>query len=154
MSKHSSPIQNFIRNFLRCGLTGWCMEILFTALCSLRRRNMRLTGTTSLWMFPIYGSIALLKPVFYLLQKLPLLVRGFTYMSLIFSAEFLSGRLLRRRRLCPWDYSRSRYNIGNVIRLDYAPYWFSAGLLFEKILLRKQTKDETARISSRSITVP
>lgn len=154
MHKHHSHVYNLAHNFLRCGLTGWCMEILFTALCSLRRRNMRLTGTTSLWMFPIYGSIALLKPVFKLLSKQPLLVRGFTYMSMIFSAEFACGQLLKRRRLCPWDYSRSRYNICKVIRLDYAPYWFTVGLLFEQILLHTQLKDETAKISSRSITDP
>lgn len=149
MHKHNSPAHNFIRNFLRCGFTGWCMEIFFTALNSLRRRNMKLTGTTSLWMFPIYGCAVFLQPIFKLFQKRPLMVRGLTYMSLIFSIEFLSGQILRRWRLCPWDYSRSRYNVGKVIRLDYAPWWFGAGLLFEKILLRTQVKDETARISSR-----
>ena len=46
-----------LKNFLKCGLTGWCMEISFTALDSLRRRDMTLKGCTSLWMFPIYGCI-------------------------------------------------------------------------------------------------
>ena len=43
------------RNFLICGLTGWCMEILFTSAGSLARHDGRLIGQTSLWMFPIYG---------------------------------------------------------------------------------------------------
>lgn len=151
MAKHPFPFHNFIHNFLRCGLVGWCMEILFTALNSLRRRNFRLTGTTSLWMFPIYGSAAFLQPLFRLMKKCPLFLRGITYMSLIFSAEFLSGRLLQKRQLCPWDYGKSRYNIGRVIRLDYAPCWFGAGLLFEYLLCHTQLQDETPRISSRPV---
>ena len=55
-------------------------------------------------------------------------------MSLLFSIEYISGSLLSRHHFCPWNYSRSRWNIGRVIRLDFAPYWFAAGLLFERIL--------------------
>ena len=125
---------SFAKNFLRCGLTGWCIEIIFTSLGSLRRRDMRLVGNTSIWMFPIYGCAAFLSPISRLLHKKSLWVRGFTYMSLIFSAEYLTGSLLKRHNLCPWSYHRSRFNIGSLIRLDYAPFWFGAGLLFERIL--------------------
>lgn len=142
-------LDQFIKNFLRCGLMGWCMEILFTAFGALRRRDMRLMGTTSIWMFPIYGSAAFLKPLFKLLQKVPFIIRGVIYMSLIFSAEFISGRFLTKHRLCPWDYSKSRYHIGKVIRLDFAPHWFLAGLFFEKLLMHTQLQDETPRIPSR-----
>jgi hypothetical protein len=55
-------------------------------------------------------------------------------MSLIFSGEYLAGSLLTRHRACPWDYGESRFNINRLIRLDYAPYWFGAGLFFEKLL--------------------
>ncbi|MDE7271243.1 MAG: putative ABC transporter permease [Acetatifactor sp.] len=140
----------FFHNFMKCGLTGWCMEVMFTALNSLRRRDMTLKGITSIWMFPIYGCAAFLRPLFKLMRNRPLLLRGITYMTLIFSVEFLSGSFLRRRKLCPWDYARSRYNIGRVIRLDYAPFWFSAGLLFEHMLCRTQLQDETIQISSRT----
>ena len=54
-------------------------------------------------------------------------------MSLIFSAEYISGKLLRKKELCPWDYGRSKWNIGRVIRLDYAPLWFFVGLFFEQL---------------------
>lgn len=124
----------FTRNFLACGLTGWCMEIIFTSLDALRRREMTLKGNTSLWMFPIYGSAALLKPVCGLLKNRPVWLRGATYMSLIYSMEYLSGKLLSKYRLCPWDYSRSRFRVDNVIRLDFAPYWFVAGLMFERLM--------------------
>ncbi len=130
-----NALKHFIRNFLRCGLTGWCMEIVFTSLDSLRRRDLTLKGSTSIWMFPIYGCAALLEPVARLLKRRPLWLRGCTYMSLIFSAEYFSGSLLRRLKLCPWNYNRSRWNINRMIRLDYAPFWFCAGLFFEKLML-------------------
>ena len=124
----------FFKNFLKCGLAGWCMEILFTSADSLRRRDMTLKGTTSLWMFPIYGSAALLAPLSRLLANMPAWRRGLAYMGLIFSAEYLSGRFLSKHRFCPWDYRRSRWNISRVVRLDYAPCWFFAGLLFEHLM--------------------
>lgn len=131
---------NFSKNFIKCGFTGWCMEIIFTAADSLRRRDMTLKGNTSLWMFPIYGCAAVLAPVSRLLQGRSTWFRGLTYMSLIYSVEFLTGRLLVSRELCPWDYGRSRWNVSRVIRLDYAPYWFAAGLLFERLLSSSQPK--------------
>ena len=124
----------FCKNFLKCGLTGWCMEILFTSADSLRRRDMTLKGVTSIWMFPIYGSAALLAPVSRLLKRKPAWLRGLTYMSMIFSPEYITGRLLTRHKLCPWDYRKSRWNINRVIRLDFAPCWLGAGLLFERLL--------------------
>lgn len=129
----------FVRDFLKCGVIGWCMEIVFTAMDSLRRRNLKLTGVTSLWMFPIYGCAALFRPVYAVIRKAPIWVRGLSYMSLIFSTEYLTGYLLDRRGVCPWDYSRSRFNIHRYIRLDYAPYWFAAGLFFERILIPTRT---------------
>lgn len=135
-SASSSPkaFSQLPKNFLKCGLIGWCMEIIFTALDSFRRRDMRLMGNTSIWMFPIYGSAALLYPVCLLLKKKPIWFRGLSYMSLIFSVEFLTGHLLAKHNLCPWNYRRSRWNVRQVIRLDYAPFWFAAGLLFEHVL--------------------
>lgn len=142
MNNELFSLSNFSKNFIRCGLAGWCLEIIFTSLDSFRRRDMRLRGTTSIWMFPIYGCAAFLKPISHLLQTKPFWVRGLTYMSLIFSAEYLSGNLLWQHHLCPWDYCRSRWNVKRIIRLDYAPYWFCVGLLFEQILSHK--KDKTA----------
>jgi len=136
-------VPKLFKSFLRCGLSGWCLEILFTALGSLRNRDYTLKATTSLWMFPIYGSAALLKPLYKLLQHKSLLQRGLTYMSLIFSAEYISGRLLRCKNFCPWDYSRSKWNIHKVIRLDYAPLWFLTGLFFEQVTLPAQPPSDT-----------
>ena len=131
-------MKNFVKSFLKCGITGWCLEIIYTALGSLRRRRFSLKGTTSLWMFPIYGSAGLLTPLFRLLTNFPAYVRGSIYAVCIFTAEYLSGRFLTKRELCPWSYENCRWRIRDVIRLDFFPNWFFTGLLFEKLLSPKR----------------
>ena len=131
-------MKNFIRNFIHCGLLGWCLEILFTAFHSLRRRDLRLSGTTSIWMFPIYGLAAFLAPISRMLKGKNFIFRGLVYTGIIFLCEFVSGTLLCKKELCPWNYERSRWNIGNVIRLDYTPCWFISGLLFERLLMENE----------------
>ena len=131
------PIYHFLSDFIRCGITGWCLEIVFTAFHSFRKREMSLKGTTSIWMFPIYGSVAVLKPIFYLMRQLPIWLRGLLYAICIFTGEYISGRLLTKHNLCPWNYGHSKWHIQKVIRLDFLPYWFLTGLLFEKLLTKK-----------------
>lgn len=126
----------FHKNFLICGLTGWCMEIIFTSLGAFRNKDWRFIGQTSLWMFPIYGLAAFIRPIYQLIKKLPFFVRGLIYSLGIFTCEYLSGTILKKHHLCPWDYSKSPANINGVIRLDYAPFWVAAGLLFERIVTK------------------
>lgn len=85
-------------------------------------------------MFPIYGMAAFLDPVYRLVKKQPSLVRGFIYAILIFTGEFAAGSILMRRDLCPWNYGHSRWNIKQIVRLDYLPCWIFAGLLFERLI--------------------
>ena len=110
------------------------MEIIYTSLHSVRNKDYKLIGSTSVWMFPIYGMASILSPVIRLLKGKNILIRGGIYTCLIFAAEYCSGTFLRKFRACPWDYSNARLNVKGLIRLDYAPLWFGAGLLFEKIL--------------------
>lgn len=114
------------------------MEILFTAFGSFRRRELKLMGRTSIWMFPIYGMAALIWPAYSIIKKVPLLIRGLIYTICFFTVEFFSGSFLKKKGICPWDYSASKNNINGVIRLDYAPVWMAAGLLFERILINKK----------------
>lgn len=127
------------KNFCICGLTGWCMEILFTSAGSLLKHDKRMIGQTSLWMFPIYGMAAVISPLYKLIKKKPVFMRGSIYTLGIFSFEYLSGTLLKKYHLCPWDYSDAKTNVNGVIRLDYAPLWLAAGLLFERILVHEKT---------------
>ncbi|MGN0376102.1 MAG: hypothetical protein ACI4ED_00550 [Suilimivivens sp.] len=131
-------MKNLLKNFFKCGIAGWCLEILYTALNSLRRRQFTLKGTTSLWMFPIYGSACFLTPLFRLLKNLPVYIRGSIYALCIFIGEYLSGRFLTDRELCPWSYESCRWRIKDVVRLDFFPNWFFAGLLFEHLLTTKE----------------
>lgn len=148
-------------NFCKCGVTGWCLEVMFTSVESMMLHDWRLMGKTSLLMFPIYGLGALLAPIgrgidrwldvtgAVGLQKkrkaetAPLslwdriLRHGMLYMVLIFVAEYISGTWLRAKGICPWDYTGRHSNINGVIRLDFAPLWFMTGLLFEKVTKKK-----------------
>ncbi len=119
--------------FWICGLTGWCMEILFTSAGSFRNKNMKLMGQTSIWMFPIYGMAAMIGPIYKYIKNLPVFLRGGIYTAGIFTCEYVSGSLLRKHGMCPWDYSDAKANINGLIRLDYAPFWLAAGLIFERI---------------------
>lgn len=122
------------QNFLLCGTAGWCMEILWTGMHAIGKKDFRMIGQSSLWMFPIYGMAACIGPVSRYLKGCSALVRGSVYTAGIFTAEFCSGTLLKRFHICPWDYSKAPLNYKGLIRLDYAPVWFITGLFFEKIL--------------------
>lgn len=127
-------MRKFIHNYIHCGLLGWFLEITFTSFHAFRRRNYKLPGTTSIWMFPIYGMAAFLEPLSRLMRKRSFLFRGTVYALLIFTGEYVTGSLLQKRSLCPWNYEKSKWNCASLIRLDYAPCWFISGLLFERLL--------------------
>lgn len=127
-------MKKLLKCFILCGVLGWCIEIIFTALGSLRQRDFHLKGVTSLWMFPIYGLSILIIPVSKLLKNKSAFIRGTVYMCMIFLVEYTSGHLLKSHKMCPWDYSKSKLNYEGIIRLDYAPCWFATGLLYEKVL--------------------
>ena len=148
----TNRITELLLNFCRCGIAGWCLEVMFTSVDSIMMGDWRLMGRTSLIMFPIYGMGACLVPISRWvdnwLSGLPgfeeasrehisrtaLLIRhGLIYMVLIFIAEYVTGTWLTGAGICPWDYSRWPDNIDGVIRLNFAPLWFGTGLLFEQI---------------------
>lgn len=121
-------------NFIKCGMYGWCIEVLWTGLNSMIHHDPKLTGVSSLRMFPIYGMAAFISPLSAFLKKFGTATRGFIYMVCIFIVEYASGTYLKKRGCCPWDYSDSPYHVNGVIRLDYAPLWFLTGLFYEKSL--------------------
>lgn len=121
-------------HFIIYGLLGWCLEIIWTGLSSLLSGDICLTAKTYLWMFPIYGLAILFEPLHDVIRFWPTWMRGFVWMLLCFAVEYLTGWMLQATLgTIPWDYSRAALNIHGLIRLDYAPAWFVAGLLFEKI---------------------
>ena len=144
-----NEVREFFYNFLKCGVAGWCLEIVFTSVESILAKDMRLFGRTSLWMFPIYGMGALLGPISGAMDRwigdakgLSLKDKfwrhGFSDMVLIFMAEYMTGAFLKARNMCPWDYSGRMFSIDGLIRLDFAPFWFGTGLLFERLTAKEK----------------
>lgn len=124
----------YAKNFILCGILGWCFECFWTGFSSLRHKDKELTCHTSYWMFPIYGMATFIEPLHQALNNLPLLLRGTIYTTLIYLVEFTTGSILGIFHACPWNYSKAKYNLKGVIRFDYLPAWFGMGLLYEKFL--------------------
>ncbi|MCK4258934.1 MAG: hypothetical protein KAX49_08150 [Halanaerobiales bacterium] len=120
--------------FIIYGLTGWCTEIFWTGLGSFLKGDLKLQAKTYIWMFAIYGLAIFLEPVHEAIRNWPIILRGGVYTVLIFLTEYITGWLLQRTiGVCPWDYSHIPFSLNGFIRLDYAPAWFIAGLLFERL---------------------
>lgn len=127
-------MKTFQQNFIQCGVTGLCLEIAYTGLIARLHNDKRMMGKSSILMFPIYGAAALFLPLYGLIKGWNVLFRGLFYMICIFTGEYVSGKFLTKKEMCPWNYNDAPLNIKGVIRLDFAPLWFLTGLLFEKIL--------------------
>jgi uncharacterized membrane protein len=125
---------NMIRRYFIYGILGWAMEILWTSVWSGIQGDLRLAGHTYLWMLFIYGSAVFLEPVHDYIRDKFVILRGLFWVAFIFAIEYTSGWLLNNLiGVCPWDYSYSPFSLDGYIRLDYAPAWFVAGLIFEKM---------------------
>ena len=122
-----------ILRFILYGFLGWGLEVFWTGINSIKNGDRTLKGNSSLWMFPIYGTGVFLEPIMSIMLPFPIVLRGVVYMLCIFIVEYASGTVLKKYAACPWDYSMSVYSVNGVIRLDYAPIWFSVGLIYEFI---------------------
>lgn len=122
------------KRFLIYGLLGWNIEVLWTGLYSLVLGDVNLQGSTSLWMFLIYGSaVFVLEPVHDRIRNWRWPIRGLIWVVLIWAMEYATGFVLREfLGVTPWYYD-GKYAIDGLVRLDYAPAWFIVGLLFEKV---------------------
>lgn len=76
--------------FLLCGSIGWCLEVFWTGFHSLLAGEPTMMGKTSLWMFPIYGCAALIKPVYKKISAIPTAVRGCIYTFGIYTQNFFA----------------------------------------------------------------
>ena len=122
------------KNFIICGLTGWCIEVAFTSAGAVLKKDKKMMGQTSAWMFPIYGMAAGIGIISPKISHWPPFRRGLLYGGAIMTAEYITGSLLTRLDACPWSYKGCKYAIKDLVRLDYLPFWMIAGLLYEKLL--------------------
>ena len=115
-----NTLKRFLFHFFLCGVTGWCLEVIFTSTESILAHDWRLMGHRWIGDGPLSPGDWIIR-------------HGLLYMVLIFTAEYLSGAFLQSKGICPWDYTGYQTSVNGLIRLDFAPLWFLAGLLFERI---------------------
>ena len=121
------------KRFVLYGFVGICAEIFWTGVGSFLQGDIRLTGFTYIWMFPIYGMTVFFEPLQHKIKNWPLVLRGGVYTVIIFFVEYNSGLLLRHiLGVCPWNYT-GLTTINGLIKLDFAPLWFCFGMLLEKV---------------------
>lgn len=123
------------RNFIVCGLTGWCIEVAFTSVNAAMKKDKKMMGQTSAWMFPIYGMAAGIDLIYPKIKHWSVMKRGLLYAVAIMTGEYITGSMLKAMDACPWSYDDAKYSIKGIVRPDFLPYWMIAGLLYEKILL-------------------
>ena len=122
---------------------GLLAEVVETGVKSVRRDgNWRLTGTTYLWMVPIYASAAVLfEPAHDRLRHRPAWVRALVWTLGIYGVEAAAGEAVRAASgEVPWDYNRPRgrhtqlpVNWRGLVRPAYAPLWALTGLGLERL---------------------
>ena len=126
------------------GMSGFFIEVMFTATwyfvdSATYSHGWKLHGCSSVWSFPIYGLSCLVVEKMFLSMdgKVPLLLRGVVYLVWTYVWEFSTGLLLRQFNACPWDYEGYTYfNIMGLVTFDYAPLWYTGGLLLEMSIIR------------------
>lgn len=120
--------------FFTAGILGLFGELIYTAIKRvIRESNKKLEGSTSLWMFPVYGSIAyLFPPVQKHVLSQPWFIRGIVYMLVIFIVEYMAGVFYKKiLGESLWHYS-GRFSLHGHIQLVHAPLWFAVGILLER----------------------
>ena len=132
------------------GAAGVLSEVVQTSLkAPMRDKNLRLTGHTYLWMFPIYGSAAaLFEPAHDRLRNKPWWQRGLAWTGGIYAVEAASGTVIKKAiGEVPWDYARARgtrpvpVHVKGLVRPAYAPLWFAVGMGMEKLHDRLVPRD-------------
>jgi hypothetical protein len=122
-----------IKRYFLYGLLGWNIEIIWTGLFSLLSGDLRLIGFTNLWMLFVYGLAVFLEPIHNIIRQWHWFFRGMIWVVIIWGIEYASGLILMQIiGDFPWTYG-GPFTVDRLVRLDYAPAWFVAGLLFERI---------------------
>lgn len=136
--KKPLDLKSCAKGMVATASVGLSCEVVFTALYNyFEKRDKRLKGHTYLWMLPIYALVYPLHRLVYpKLSKVNSFFRYLVYVGMIYGVEFVSGKLLRKLTgHAPWEkyYKGKKFSVDNLIRLDYAPAWYVATMIFDKI---------------------
>jgi len=128
------------------GAIGVLLENVFTGLWSLYRRHWKLTTSSYLYMWPIYGVAGLFLDAIRQSLDWPFWLRAFIYVPLIYGVEALSGVLISRLTarlqqwfggsgggVVIWEYEKSRWSPMGLVNFGYLPFWFALALGFDWI---------------------
>jgi len=124
-------------HFLIYGMLGWCAEIIWTAVTrriSGAARDWRLIGETSLWAFPLYGSLAIwFEPLHDALRSQFVITRAIVYLLCAWTVEYVGGWLIWKISSSkPWDYANARGgSLNGLIRWNFIAIWPLVGLGLE-----------------------
>lgn len=122
-----------LKRFLIYGIIGWGIEIIWTGMSSIFSWDLRLIGYSNIWMFFIYGSAVFLEPLHDIINRWNWFIRGVLWVVTIWGIEYSSGLLLYTiLGVHPWIYT-GPLAVDGFISLAYAPAWFIAGMVFERI---------------------
>ena len=129
-------------SFFVFAFLGVGVEIIFTSIFGhLKKRSIgeidwSLRGQSYLWMFPIYGCLAVFFPMVRdIASEWNILFRGIFYGVWVLIFEFGAGLLLERcTGVCPWKYTNG-WHVRGYAKLDYLPLWMIFGLFVEWIYL-------------------
>lgn len=126
--------KGFIR-FIIFGLLGMLFEVFLGGLWKLfANGDPLLRGFSSIWMILDYGLFGVIlvpmaRPM--IKRKIPLILRAFVYMIVIYIVEFISGWLFDICGLKVWDNSGLTYQLCGYVALRYAPFWYFIGFVGE-----------------------
>ncbi|HBR01368.1 MAG TPA: hypothetical protein DD738_02020 [Ruminiclostridium sp.] len=122
-----------IKRFFIYGIAGWGIEIIWTGIGSLFDGDLRMMGYSNLWMFFIYGCAVFLEPIHHAIEHWHWFLRGALWVAIIWAIEYGSGWLLYSLLgVHPWYYTDG-LSVNGFITLAYAPAWFIAGMVFERL---------------------
>lgn len=138
MIGNGAVVNKLLLLFFLFGSIGIAVEVFFVAVMGIfsgrtvdGKPRSALAGKSYVWMFPIYGSIALVAPVILqALGELHVVLRCLIVGAGILVVEFVLGWGLEKGLgRCPWKYEHGLH-IKGFVRLDYFPFWvcFAGGI--------------------------
>lgn len=78
-----------MKNFMKCGICGWCLELLWTSLHSLSRQVNKMIGSFFRLDVPDLWHGCHIGPLSRKLKNQNIALRGMLYMNGIFTMEYL-----------------------------------------------------------------
>jgi len=116
------------------GNLGILVEFWFTGLHSLWTGNKKGTGHSYVAMFLVYIVAGFVLEWIRFNLDWHFFWKAFVYVPVIYAIEFFSGlTMLYVLGVVPWRYPKSKWAPLELVRIDYAIFWFVLALAFEPI---------------------